>query len=1681
MAAVNHGGGIRGLSSLIVLSDFMKRLNRSRLKDDQLEPWQLFDLIGGTSTGGLIAIMLGRLRMSIDECIADWVELSKKIFQPKHRKFNLLRVVDFLKANGRFDAEILEAGIKEIIKKRLSRRYGAAEEEEEEESTEALEETLLWDQYDDGCKVFVCAIKGEDKMPVFLRSYDNEKQSDHYSADIKIWEACRATSAATTFFDRFERTSQGVRQTFVDGAFAYNNPVSRVYQEAIDLWGDKESLLISIGTGDKPDSSMTGGLKSLLVGIVDIVLATDKEDREFKEEHLDLIDAGLFYRFNVPGIARIGIEEYKKLDEISAVTKSHLSRPDTNRSMKFYSEIEISAYNPDRQEVGALLRNIYRRTYAYSEYLESIPTRLDGTGEWLFNNQEYRAWRDLDEHMVLWVTANPGCGKTVTAKEAVKRLDKPEDGSRAFYFFFKTGNMNQTEWRHAICSLLHQLIFRENKLSRTILPEYHAKGDPLFAEVNALWKLFLLVLLDAKTLYDRVFCIIDALDEGESDTQDLIIQHLGRLTATEGVKFLVTSRPSINIQRTNRSPSVLRIKRENGLISLTSDISIMIDREVQNLLEEFGLPIQSRRLLAENLKARSGETFIWVSLVFKVLRGSGNTSMAWKSILRKLDEMPKDLKQLYEYALSRSPDIGDTKKVLCIILAAYRPLSLGELNILLRIDDAKTVTDLDMFLEPESQIESVVRNLCGIFIYIADSKVHLIHETARDFLLGLEASEKSDSKLKITLVDSHEIMACGCIAYLLIPGHQQYKGGVLSSYAARHCMDHNLESRKIKDGPGIDIFCKYDLGTPRKADTMIAEICDPGKSNNSYSSIYYQNQSFLGEHSIAIIVGVICGSNCRGRIVDGGSLLTTLVERRYAIGTGLFFRYLDTPLLENYLREALDREMNTSARISRDRKKKDIVIDRCIAGSITNVFQSEELTPKKAIDTLRNLIEWRLTKEAIPDFVWGQVYSCGYPGGQGTFQKTNLLRWAILLSCQEHLRYNIPRILRIQSFDRCLYKGMIQTILSLDLVVSEPSEPDPFIESNLDLILCHLRKDLGGDVCREILNEVWAKAYDGGRHEAFQYLGRHNSIQYLATKGLDHPWLAAMRRGGYDSARYFRDKGARHRFTTLLHDTSCDDGSETWFDNILKLRIKPYLDGISLSDVVSIDGAREILWAVFALVTGILVSQSRSEQETLGPDLKPRERDPRHGREYHPGRVYHKKIFLQNVDQVYSPERLLPRVVWGFLNAAGTDLSNQSKDDALIMLNIGRLLVLYSAWMQNYYGKESRVSLGSYFTLGVELNKSDRHTIGILELTLRDRDTNILDYQIESLALKDTTQAQLLTLAVILSCRPRICEVVLRQTIPHLEVDAFFCYSPSHMRRDLYICARALLKRQCQGSVSGKVEEIPQLENSIRDFIHTLAFGPTPFYLNPLGLAVRLQHYEAMGLLASHGADPWIEASQLYKGDRIQGLSAMACATRNDLQTNSSSSISGPAPQDQKDKPERIFLATANAIGVDLQVDFDKAGNLTGKTLLHYAIEHSSESVVKFLLDLGANTSVVDNEMRTALHVAVTVGPSEESLGILSEIIERDEGKSPGKLDNKGRTPYELAKSLHAHNDEYWARISGPLETAEMMTFSSIQRNWESSVERAANLQPVEGKVDDWMEFSDTDIWEEDMEDSLSD
>lgn len=72
------------------------------------KPCEIFDMIGGTSTGGLIAIMLGRLQMSVEQVLDEYTDLSKDVFG--EFKFT---------ANGRFKASNLENAVRGIVQ-----RYG---------------------------------------------------------------------------------------------------------------------------------------------------------------------------------------------------------------------------------------------------------------------------------------------------------------------------------------------------------------------------------------------------------------------------------------------------------------------------------------------------------------------------------------------------------------------------------------------------------------------------------------------------------------------------------------------------------------------------------------------------------------------------------------------------------------------------------------------------------------------------------------------------------------------------------------------------------------------------------------------------------------------------------------------------------------------------------------------------------------------------------------------------------------------------------------------------------------------------------------------------------------------------------------------------------------------------------------------------------------------------------------------------------------------------------------------------------------------------------------------------------------------------------------------------------------------------------------------------------------------
>ena len=178
---------------------------------------------------------------------------------------------------------------------------------------------------------FVCAVTASTSTITALRSYKPRRNPDFFSERCTIWEACRATSAATGLFEPITIGSCG--QTFIDGAITYNNPVQLVYDEARDIFGQDRTdnaILVSIGTGRGSLKSFKGNLKKIVEAMKKLVTDSQKAHEDFSNSHRDMVNRSLFFRFNVyPGLENVEVHEYAQAEKIEAATQDYLHNSET--------------------------------------------------------------------------------------------------------------------------------------------------------------------------------------------------------------------------------------------------------------------------------------------------------------------------------------------------------------------------------------------------------------------------------------------------------------------------------------------------------------------------------------------------------------------------------------------------------------------------------------------------------------------------------------------------------------------------------------------------------------------------------------------------------------------------------------------------------------------------------------------------------------------------------------------------------------------------------------------------------------------------------------------------------------------------------------------------------------------------------------------------------------------------------------------------------------------------------------------------------------------------------------------------------------------------------------------------------------------------------------------------------
>ena len=95
----------------IGLKEAIREVSGDAEPPKDVEPQDVFDFVAGTSTGGLIAIMLGKLRMNLQQCIQAYKRLSKEIFGKKHTRGRITHGL----AKTRYSGSRLENCIRRLI------------------------------------------------------------------------------------------------------------------------------------------------------------------------------------------------------------------------------------------------------------------------------------------------------------------------------------------------------------------------------------------------------------------------------------------------------------------------------------------------------------------------------------------------------------------------------------------------------------------------------------------------------------------------------------------------------------------------------------------------------------------------------------------------------------------------------------------------------------------------------------------------------------------------------------------------------------------------------------------------------------------------------------------------------------------------------------------------------------------------------------------------------------------------------------------------------------------------------------------------------------------------------------------------------------------------------------------------------------------------------------------------------------------------------------------------------------------------------------------------------------------------------------------------------------------------------------------------------------------------------
>ena len=346
----------------------------------------------------------------------------------------------------------------------------------------------------------------------------------------------------------------------------------------------------------------------------------------------------------------------------------------------------------------AKLKEILKPSVSAIDLYDRISrTRLAATGDWIREERLFSSWF-RNEFPLLWISGNPGAGKTYLAANIIsyindKRLFSGRSTSNVSvsYFFFKDNSPETRSVQQALRDLSYQLSLSDPLYARYLISSCQSQDE--IKTIESAWRLlYVEYFLRTSDCSSVVYLVLDGIDEAYDLDRKALFELLTELDTRQGrkqaqVQVVLLGRPHVldellDALEHDHLPTIHVTEAKTS-----SDIDNYIDTSIRKSKTLKLLPFDLKDQIAKTLSTKAQGMFLWVDLMLQELYKKKRPS----AIQEALQRAPKGLNEMLRHVLEnfsatlQDEDPDDLNELLAWVTCTESPLTLGQLDTILRL------------------------------------------------------------------------------------------------------------------------------------------------------------------------------------------------------------------------------------------------------------------------------------------------------------------------------------------------------------------------------------------------------------------------------------------------------------------------------------------------------------------------------------------------------------------------------------------------------------------------------------------------------------------------------------------------------------------------------------------------------------------------------------------------------------------------------------------------------------------------------------------------------------------------------------------------------------------------------------------------------------------------------------